>query len=56
MTYEEILAYLESLKGTPVDLEAQMHGHPRNEVNSGRAAARMSRGATCWGWNSSYQL
>ena len=32
MTYEEILAYLESLKGTPVDLQAQMQGNP-NEVN-----------------------
>ena len=31
MTYEEILAYLESLKGTPVDLQAQMQGNP-NEV------------------------
>ena len=32
MTYEEILAYLESLNGTPVDLQAQMQGNP-NEVN-----------------------
>ena len=28
MTYEEILAYLESLKGTPVDLQAAMQGNP----------------------------
>ena len=32
MTYEEILADLESLKGTPVDLQAQLQGNP-NEVN-----------------------
>ena len=43
MTYEEILAYLESLKGTPVDLQAQMQGNP-NEVNP------VARGGTDVAW------
>ena len=43
MTYEEILAYLESLKGTPVDLQAAMQGNP-NEVNP------VARGGTDVAW------
>ena len=43
MTYEEILAYLESLKGTPVDLPAAMQGNP-NEVNP------VARGGTDVAW------
>ena len=43
MTYEEILAYLESLKGTPVDLQAQMQGNP-NEVTP------IARGGTDVAW------
>ena len=43
MTYEEILADLESLKGTPVDLQAQMQGNP-NEVNP------VARGGTDVAW------
>lgn len=43
MTYEEILAYLESLNGTPVDLQAQMQGNP-NEVNP------VARGGTDVAW------
>lgn len=43
MTYEEILAYLERLKGTPVDLQAAMQGNP-NEVNP------VARGGTDVAW------
>ena len=43
MTYEEILAYLESLKGAPVDLQAAMQGNP-NEVNP------VARGGTDVAW------
>ena len=43
MTYEEILAYLESLKGTPVDLQAAMQGNP-NEVTP------VARGGTDVAW------